>query len=218
VIVAAQKLVKRGKLSKALNEYQKIIAEDSQDLVTRLEIAGLKARLKREGEAVADYISIAEQYSQSGNDDKAIDTYTLALQVDYTRMDIYEKLGELSEKRGLTKQAIAQYRNVAFLYEKAGNIKKTIEFIEKIVKLSPDDLTPKAKLAELFCRQGDKKQGLELFDKVVQVLYEHGRKTDLANVCRRIVEIFSEDANSAELGLYVPKWKEMIEELNRKKA
>ena len=201
LIASAQKLIQRGQLDKAINEYQKILDADPNDSGTQLKIAALLARLDRKTEAIKKYVCVAEVYTKAGLLTKAIAAYKAALQVDYTQVALYEKLGDLSEKLGLNREAITQYKNVAFIYEKNGEINKVIEIIKKMCQLDPTNLGAKAKLACLLYQQESpesKETGLRLYREVVAALKEQNRTIDLANFYKKMLTIVPSDIMAKE--------------------
>ncbi len=68
----ALKFVQKGQIKKAIKEYEKILAEDANDVRTLLKKGDLLVRVGEKGEAIGTYLQVASTYSQQGFHLKAV--------------------------------------------------------------------------------------------------------------------------------------------------
>ena len=95
----AAKLVQKGKLDKALDCYQEVLAEDPDDLTARLRMGDILRRMDRGPEAIAAYTRVAEVYGADGLLLKAIAACKLILEIDPEHTATQKMLADLYAKK-----------------------------------------------------------------------------------------------------------------------
>ena len=90
----AEKLVARGKLNAAIDEYRKLLAESANDTTTLNRVGDLYARLNRLDKATALFKKTADHFINEGFFVKAIAIYKKILRLDQGRIEIYEHLAD----------------------------------------------------------------------------------------------------------------------------
>ena len=149
----AEKYLRQGKIDAAIAEYQQIVQAEPKDVNTINKIGDLYARHGKPREAIAQFSKIAEFYSSDGFLLKAIAIYKKINKLDPSYMEAYQQLADLYSQQGLVMEAKSQYQTVAEHYLKAGQLEKTRQVFDKLLKLAPDDLKTRLSLAELCAKE-----------------------------------------------------------------
>lgn len=95
----ASRLIAKGKLADAAEEYAKIVRSDPRDLTARQKLAEIYARMGKVPEAVREYQSVAGGYAADGLLLKAIAVCKIILQIDPSHKETQHILADLSTKR-----------------------------------------------------------------------------------------------------------------------
>jgi CRP-like cAMP-binding protein len=95
----AAKLVQKGKLDKALDKYQQVIAEDPEDVTAQLRMGDILRRMDRGPEAISAYTKVAEVYGADGLLLKAIAACKLILEIDPEHTATQKMLADLYAKK-----------------------------------------------------------------------------------------------------------------------
>lgn len=103
----ASRLIAKGKLAEAADEYIKIVKSDPRDLTARQKLAELFARMGKIPEAVAEYQSVAGSYAADGLLLKAIAVCKIILQIDPAHKETQHVLADLSTKKRGESSAVA---------------------------------------------------------------------------------------------------------------
>jgi tetratricopeptide (TPR) repeat protein len=122
LIASAEKSLARGKADAALKDFLKVLEETPNDINILNKVGDLYSRLNRNDEAVPYFARIAEHYSKDGFYVKAIAMYRKVNRADPSRLEVYDKLGELYSKQGLAMEAKSQYQVLADYYLKQDNL------------------------------------------------------------------------------------------------
>ncbi len=95
----AAKLVQKGKLDKALILYEKVLAEDADDLTAQLRCGDLLRKMDRGTEAIGAYTRVAEVYAADGLLLKAIAACKLIMEIDSGHTATQKMLADLYAKK-----------------------------------------------------------------------------------------------------------------------
>src|SRR5947209_5006222 len=198
VVQTAEKYVSRGKIEPAIREYRKLLADNPNDINTLNRIGDLYARIQRIDEAVDFFTQIAEQYSTEGFFVKAIAIYKKIIKLDPTRLEVYEKLAELYHKQGLVNEARTQYQVLADYYQKHDNAASAIAIYQKMADLEPNNPSYHVKLAEIYQRQQLTEKAMAEYRVIAEMMIDHGRAQDAAQVYERALDIDSSNVGFIE--------------------
>ncbi len=91
-------LMQKGKLSAALEQWQRIVKAAPADLGARQKVGDLYARLGQKSEAVAAYLDAMERYASGGQFFKAIALAKVILSIDSSHATAQQKLAALYSK------------------------------------------------------------------------------------------------------------------------
>lgn len=199
-LAKAQKLLQKGKIDEAIREFEDVVRGDPSDVRTLLKIGDLHAKIGNTDAATSTYQKVGEHYASDGFFLKAVAVFKQILKIDPNLMLVYLKLAELYKNLGLTSDAIKQYQVVARHYESQGLVKDSLDVLQKISELEPDNIINKLKLAELYCREGHQEEGRRQFLAMAAQLESSKNYPELVRVYEKIVALdFQEE--DAELKL-----------------
>jgi pentatricopeptide repeat protein len=197
ILEAAQKHLAKGAYDKAINEFQKLVKADPNDVRTWLKIGDLQAKRGSTREAVDTYAQVAEQYAAQGFFRKAVAVHKQILKLDPSRLDIQLKLAESYENLQLVSDALHTYEQVAATYARAGNIEKALELLGKMAELDPENIPIRIKLAEALSKAGKTKEAADAFDAGGRLLKAQGRIDDWIKVAERLLFHRTDDVTVA---------------------
>jgi CRP-like cAMP-binding protein len=95
----ASRLIAKGKMAEAAEEYVKIVKADPRDLTARQKLAEIYARMGKIPMAVVEYQSVAGSYAADGLLLKAIAVCKIILQIDPSHTETQQILADLSTRR-----------------------------------------------------------------------------------------------------------------------
>jgi len=108
ILRTAEEFRSRGRIRKAISEYEKILSVDRRDIDIHMKIAPLYIRVRRKDHAKDSLRQVIIWYEKRGFLEKAIATLRLALTVDRRNLNVYLHLAELY----LSKDHFRNARNV----------------------------------------------------------------------------------------------------------
>lgn len=187
LIDQAQKFIQKGLIDRAISEYQKVVEADPRDLRTHLKIAELYLKKGNKASAVDEYTKVAESYTSDGFNLQAIAVYKQILKIDPSIHDIYTRLADLYKKQGLIADALAQYRIVIGNYEKEGKAREVIDTLKQMASMDPENFSIRLKLAELYLKNGNRKEALEEYSIAAEELEKKGRTEDAVILYQKLL-------------------------------
>lgn len=193
IIEQAEKYLKSGKFDRAIKEYQKLVAEDPQDVRAKLKIADIHVRKKEVATAIQIYREVADHYAREKFHLKAIAVYKTILKLAPTQIEMNEKLGDLYHQVGLDNDAINQYYIVAAYQDSKGMIKEAMEIRKKIVAIDPSNTTGRIRLAELMQADGKTEESIREYERAAEVLAAKQDRDGLVEVYEKMLYFKPED-------------------------
>ncbi|HNB72617.1 MAG TPA: tetratricopeptide repeat protein, partial [Acidobacteriota bacterium] len=145
---AAEKYTQQGKIEAAIKEFERILEADPADLNACVSIAALYAQVKRNKDAAAKYLKVADHYRKKGNVAQATALYRKANRLDPADYSVALVLADLLNKQGLTTDALQIYVNAAHACKQGGHYVNALKVLREAVKLNPDNPYLKMELAE----------------------------------------------------------------------
>ncbi len=188
-----QKFLTKGQIPKAIDALEQVVQLMPKDVNHRKKLADLYYRAKRNAEAFSAYEVVARNFADGGFYLKAIAVYRQMQKIDPTQAEVYERLAELNQKQGLTGQALSEYGELVDILEKNGRHKEVAEVLGKMAKLDPSNLGVRIRVAESFCRSGNKERGLEELNEISKELRKKGDLTTLRKLYELFMRQFPED-------------------------
>jgi len=133
----AEKLVQKGKIELAIQEYEKVLKAYPTDVNTINKVGDLYLRVGRVDRAIELYERIADHFTQDGFATKAIAILKKINRLAPHRLYIFDRLAGLYIQQGLVVEAKNQYQILADWYAKKGDHRRAVEIHRKLVQLDP---------------------------------------------------------------------------------
>jgi tetratricopeptide (TPR) repeat protein len=172
LLASAQKLLLKGRVDKAIKDYEQIVKLDQNDIRHRLKLAELYNRCNDTAKAVGEYEIIAKHYQKNKFHLKAIAVLKQLQKLQPERKELHCQLGELNEQQGLIGNAIAEYRTACDYYEKEDKTPELLGVLKKIAELAPQNVPVRMKLIDISFQQGAAKEAQAEFDRLLEALRE----------------------------------------------
>jgi pilus assembly protein FimV len=186
IIEAAAKLVAKGAYDKAIKEYQKILEADPRDVRILQKMGELFQKKGDNLQAASYFTQVAESYTNDGFFLKAVALYKQVLKLDPSLMEVNIKLAELHQQLQLLGEAMAYFQIVANHYDKAGDHRRSLDVLKKMVDLDPDNVASRVKLADLYVREGLNGEAIIEFGRAAEHLKRNNRIDDYLRVAERL--------------------------------
>lgn len=188
IIEKAQKLAAKGQIDKAIEEWQKLIAETPNDGNIYNTIGDLHLKANHTKDAIEAYLKAADAFRGAGFELKSIAVYKKIVKIDPSRMDVYEKLADVHAERGLVANAVEDYLRVAKHYAKGGNMQSSIAVYRKLANLDPKNFAVRQKLAEICQKWGLAKEAAEEYNKVLSIFKDRQMTSEAQQVIDQVLE------------------------------
>jgi len=193
VIQSAERLVRRGRIEAAIDEYRKVLNDEPDDTRTLNRVGDLFLRLDKMGQAIDLFCRAADHFSREGFFVKAIAIYKKVIRVDPTRIEAYEELADLYHRQGLINEARSQYQVVADYYGQQRDRGAQLKVFRKIAELDPEDPSPRLRLAEAYLEDGRAQDAMEQYRLIAGLMLAHDRIDDATRVYHRALELDPSD-------------------------
>lgn len=186
-LVAAQKLIERGQLDKAIGELAKVVEEDLTDTRTWLKMADLHAKLGANGEAAAIYSRMGEEYVAQGFAQKAVAVYKNALRLAPGVPKVHLRLGAIYGKLGLVSDAVQQLELAAAALQRGGAPADAAAALRQAVAADAGNAALRVKLAEAASLAGLTDEAVREFGSAAEQLKTQGRIDESLRVMERLL-------------------------------
>lgn len=162
VVQEAQKLVTKGRLDRAIVEYQKLVKANPGDDRSWIKIAELQIRMRAYDAAVSTYEQVAAYYASQGFSAKAMAIYKQIRGLIQQHLPeskghygpVVDKLANLYIEAGLKGDAIATYQEYSTHLQRSGRDGELLPVYKRIVELKEDDIDARLTLIGALRKQG----------------------------------------------------------------
>jgi tetratricopeptide (TPR) repeat protein len=145
-------LFQQGAYEEALQIYKRAAQVSHQDPSPMEKLAQLLERTGHLKEAIEAASRAADLFLNQRDVDKAIENWVRVTMLDPDHVMAHSRLALAHERLGHKPQAVTEYLAVASLVQRTGNIQKTAELVNKVLKLMPE--SEEAKQAFTLLRAG----------------------------------------------------------------
>jgi tetratricopeptide (TPR) repeat protein len=197
VIADATKYVQKGQLDKAIRAYEKILAEDPNDVRVLLKLGELHQKKGDQRSAADSFGRAAEAYANQGFFLKAVAVYKQLMKLSPDDVRVNERLAGLYQQLGILSDAMAQLQLVAAAAERNGESAKLLETLRRMVDLDPDNVASAVKLGELYAKGGQTQAALGELRRAADYLRRNNRADEYLKVAERIVAVEPADVGLA---------------------
>lgn len=189
IIEKAQKLAAKGQIDKAIEEWQKLIAETPNDGNIYNTIGDLHLKANHAKEAISAYLKAADAFRGAGFELKSIAVYKKIVKIDPSRIDVYEKLADVHAERGLVANAVEDYLRVAKHYAKGGDLQASVAVYRKLANLDPKNFAVRQKLAEICQKWGLAQEAAEEYGKVLEIFKDRQMTSEAQQVIDQVLDL-----------------------------
>lgn len=136
----ALKHLEKGRLDKAVKEFERLVNIDPNDMRTMLKLGDLHERMGNIDDAVEIYESVATFYDAQGFLLKACAIHKQILKMAPQHVRTALTLADTYQQLGLSRDAAREYRRVCQILQHDEKYHKRAEVLEKVVKIDPMDV------------------------------------------------------------------------------
>ena len=183
----ARRAKDKGQFDKAIREYEKVVADDPNDVRVLLKIGDLYAQKGAKNEATETYTRVARLYSDQGFYLKSVAVYKQILKLDPRLVEINLRLAELYRQLGLLSDAMQHFEMVAAFFHREGKTREALATLRQLVELDPDNVATRIKLAELYSKEEMVEDAITEFGEACEFLRSNNRIDDFVKVAERLL-------------------------------
>lgn len=166
--IKAKKLIKKGKIEEAAEEYKKLLTGKDQDIPIRNIIGDLYVKSGERKKAVKEFEKIADLYEEKGIYSKSIATLKRIARIEPDSLDISRRLADLYNSRGFKSEALGEYSKLAKELKKNKKNKEAIQMYESVLRLNQEDMESREILAELYEKENKIDEAIEKLNEVAE--------------------------------------------------
>lgn len=153
----AEKFLAQGKIRAAINEYKRVVENDSNDFSTLNMLGDLHAKASEKSEAIKCFTRVAEHYADQGFAQKAIAIYNKVARLMPESLEVSAKLAQLYQMKGSVAEARSHYTVLADEYSRTGRKAEALQVWKQIADLDPNNSDIYLKIADA-CWQDEQKE------------------------------------------------------------
>jgi tetratricopeptide (TPR) repeat protein len=216
MIQAADIYSSEGKTEKAIETYQKALEIAPQRVNLKTKIIELYLKTGLYGEAVKQYLEIANDYLSKGDLEKAKGYFLNAVEIDKQNIPALLGLSEIAERNNDLDEAIVYMKNalniapednnVSLRYSdlliKKGKIKEAKDMLGKMLKLYPFNIEAKRLLGNIYLDEDKREKAWEELMPVVDEYILKKRWVDASKILERFKEMETVDVKKRLARLY----------------
>jgi diguanylate cyclase (GGDEF)-like protein len=185
----AEKYAQQGKYSAAVDEYQKVLDANPNDVTLLNTIGDVCVRANRNDEAIRHFLKVAERYETEGAVASAIAVYKKVLKLDPSNVDRGVRVADLMCRQGSIPDARRQYQAAVESYKQKGEKHKAFRTMQKIADLDPENFGLRLELGEEYRQAGFVKEAYQAFVQAGQELQRHSRVDEALEAFRRALDL-----------------------------
>jgi tetratricopeptide (TPR) repeat protein len=145
-------LYQLGNVEEALRIYMNVAKLSPDDPVPMEKVAQLSERTGDLKTAVDAALRAGDLFLKQRDTDKALENWVRVTNLNPENAIAHSRLAQVHERLGHAQQAITEYLAIASIIQRAGNIEKTTEMVNKALSLSPN--SPEARQADALLKTG----------------------------------------------------------------
>ncbi len=193
VIKAAEKLVAKGKIEKAIVKYKEVLSKDGDDPNITNMIGDLYRRLRKTSEAAQFWGRTADSYERAGFLVKAIAVHKKIQRADAGNVEIHRSLSRLYHKQGLVPDARQHYLQLVGHFERSNDPASMITIYQKLIDLEPENPSNRVRLAQLYRDQKLTAKAMDEYANIASMMVQHQEFDQAVQVYAKALEIDDTD-------------------------
>ncbi len=173
ILKNAQNFLAKGQVDKAIAEGEKLV-KSFPDSNTFNFLGDLYLKKGDKQKACETYHRTAKVFRDDGFSLKALAIYKKILNLDPSDANALRALGELNEEKNIAADAIKFYLAAADSFFKNKKKEDALKVYERILRLAPQNIPLRTKIAEMITKQGFSSQAAEEYRNIGHVFVEKG--------------------------------------------
>lgn len=154
ILRRAERFRSRGRVKRAIREYERVLAVDPEDIEVHTKVAQLYIRARRKDQAKASLKRVIEWNEKEGFVDREIAMLRVAQELDRRDLTVYLRLAELYLGKEVTGDALRLLEGARKAFRRKRFFKEAIAVEEKILSIAPDDFRAQVSFVRLLRRAG----------------------------------------------------------------
>jgi len=205
----AMLLLQKDKKEEALDVYLRILKLSKGDIRVRQKLADLYLGLGRRPEAIRQLRDVATGQMKEGQHRAAVVVLKRLHELNPTDAPTLAQLGEAQKEVGFIEDAKEAFTKVIDMLETKPKL--ALPYVKELIAISPGEVPPKVKLAEVLSRCGQTDESFEQWMKLGREARRRGNTLDQAQFMERGLKLKEnngeclESAAEARIALGSPK-------------
>lgn len=195
----AQKYLAKGQIDKAIAEWEKLVKE-APDVNAYNIIGDLYLKKGNKKLSIEFFHKAAGVFRREGFSLKAIAIYKKIINVESKDVSSLISLGELSEEKGLTTDAIRYFLTAADTLSQEADKNKYLNIYRRVLSLEPFNIPLRDKIAGIFIKENLVQDALKEFLYIARLSTDRGDPEKARDYYAKILNLQPDNSN-ALLGL-----------------
>jgi tetratricopeptide (TPR) repeat protein len=141
-------------------------------------------------------LAAAQKYLERGSFEKALAMFQEAVKEDPKDTRTWLRMAEVYVRLGKTDKATEVYQKTVDLYVEQGFFQRAVAVYKNIIKLSPDFVEARIKLADVFRRLGLMSDAVQQLEQAAASYQKHNRLPEALSAIKQIIDFNPEQANA----------------------
>jgi tetratricopeptide (TPR) repeat protein len=186
---AAERLVRSGRLSEAVAEYEKLLEGTALDIPIRSIIGDLCVQLGREDQAVKIFRANVAALERQGAISQALAVCKRIHKLSPSDVETQVKLGDLYSLLGFSGEAKVQYGKALLSFDAENDVRGQTALYEKLIKLDRSDVDSRLKLAGLMVKTGQSDRASAELNDTADLLLVRGEEAEAGRVLQEALKL-----------------------------
>jgi len=161
ILRTAEKCRARGRIRKAIREYEKVLAVDPQDIEVHSKVGPLYIRAGRKDQAKASLKRVIAWYDKQGYVEKTIAMLRLALTLDRRDLAAHLRIADLYLGKTLEGDALRHLEGARRSFRRKRFLREAIAVEEKILSFAPDNFRAQVRYVRRLWKAGRRREAGE---------------------------------------------------------
>lgn len=175
-------------LQTAVELTQKAKSLQTENVKPRKKLLKLYQSLGDSDSLHSELVSLGDLYIEQNQTDKAEKQYLKAQKLKPDDIGIGEQLARIFEAREDYDTACKEYQKVSRLYEENGQLQKSLDALERIKAIRPDDIEAREEIARLLVETGQTDNALQEYLELAVITFDAGEIEKAREYLSKIAE------------------------------
>jgi tetratricopeptide (TPR) repeat protein len=145
-----------------------------------MRVGDLQLKRGQADKAIESYVQVAEIFSASGFDAKAVAIYKQILRIDPAQLEAHTRLGDLYQRLGLVSEALRQFQEATEIFQGRGLKREAFDLLKRVAALDPGNISNRLKLADLLAREGMASEALQEYEAMLRDVEDREERVRIA--------------------------------------